>query len=445
VADILYLAPEGAPHVFRPPPSALRGDQRVRRGFNFDGCAPEALLSRASVKDGDLVLPDGMRYRVLVLPEFETMTPRLLHKICSLVQAGATVVGSPPRKSPSLAGFPQCDGEVQQLADELWGPAPAALAGAETVERRFGQGRIVRPVVAAPPGSTAPPDIYPSYELVAGLLTSMHVPPDFESDEPLRYTHRRDGETDIYFVANPDERVISTKALFRVAGRRPELWGAVTGQCRPLPELARHAGRTEVPLRLEPHESFFIVFREATNGPQAGGKDFVEFTTLATVAGPWRVQFQPQRGAPAEVPFDTLADWSKHADAGVRTFSGIATYRATFELPDKDLADRTNRLFLNLGRVAVIAQVVLNGRDLGVVWTQPFRLDATDALRPGANTLEVRVANLWPNRLIADAGLPPEKRITATTWNPFQPETPLLESGLLGPVTVQRAPAPSAP
>ena len=192
-------------------------------------------------------------------------------------------------------------------------------------------------------------------------------------------------------------------------------------------------------LRLDRYESFFVVFREPVGGPSTTGPNFPTVTTLAEVSGPWQVQFQTGRGAPDKLMLDELCDWSKHPDPGVRFFSGVATYQGTFGVSESFRVDRGTRLYVDLGRVAVIAEVTINGRDLGVVWTAPFHVDATDALRPGTNTIEVRVANLWPNRLIGDAGLPPEQRVTWTTWNPFAQNTPLLESGLLGPVIVRVA------
>ncbi|MBU0638975.1 MAG: hypothetical protein KKB50_08935 [Planctomycetes bacterium] len=605
VADILYLAGEGAPHVFRPPTSAMRGGPADRRGFNFDGCAPETLRDRVSVSDGKLVLPDGMSYRVLVLPDFDTMTPGLLRKVSQLVNTGATVIGTPPRKSPSLSDYPQCDVEVRQLAEELWRPPAAEMA---TGQHRVGKGLLIEPgaafadhypitmarwiwhaagkprqgapvgpryfrrgftlepgrfaksaqlaltadnrfeawlngqpagsgddhtrtyifditrllkpgtnvlAVMAENGGETPnpagligtlkvqfragdplvlttdsrwqsaaspagdwrtrdaadagwtdaldlgsfgmppwsptnrparfPDIYTSYEFVATVLADMAVPPDFESDPPLRYTHRRDGDTDFYYVGNPEDRVVTTNALFRVSGKLPELWDPLTGECRELPEFTTQAGRTTVPLRFDPHGSFFIVFRQPAGAATATGRNFHELTTLAEVTGPWHVRFQTKGGAPAELEFNKLLDWSKHPDPGVRHFSGVATYHCAFDAADSWFTqrDRGARIYLDLGRVAVMARVILNDQDLGVAWTPPLHVDATDALRSGTNQLEIRVANLWPNRLIADAALPENERVTWTTWNPFASDTPLLESGLLGPVTLQAAQAPS--
>ncbi|MBE7502411.1 MAG: hypothetical protein HS113_19425 [Verrucomicrobiales bacterium] len=647
VADICYLAGEGAPHVFRPPPSALQGAMLDRRGYNFDGCAPEVLVERMSVRDGRLVLPHGMSYRVLVLPELDTMTPGLLRKVKELVAAGATVIGAPPRKSPSLAGYPECDAEVRAMADEVWGggepppqltgrqygqgrvfwggtvrgasagalrpisplagsrwiwyregePAKAApvarrffrrdlaledVAGIETARLaitadnsftvwvngvRAGQGDnfhrtftfdvgplllvgVNRFAVAAENGGDAPnpagwigalevrwrdgrtvqwatdagwvsapvvedgwqrqpartpdwlpalelgplemgpwnkpkeelqaPELYPDYEVAAEVLAGLDVPPDLEADAPLRYTHRRDGDVDLYFVANPESVPLAVNATFRVSGKQPELWDALTGTQRALPQYVERNGRVTVPLRFAPHQSWFVVFREPVKSTPPEDHNFAERSRVADLTGPWEVHFQPGRGAPERLATDSLFDWAQHPEPGVRHFSGLATYRTEFEWKpvgegrsskgesrsskderrsskdegrsskdegrsskdegrsSKDEGRSSkSRVFLDLGRVEVMAQVRLNERDLGVVWTAPWAVDVTEALKPGVNRLEVTVANLWPNRLIGDAALPADQRVTWTTWNPFTKDAPLLPSGLLGPVTLQ--------
>ncbi len=445
VADVCYLVAEGAPLVFRPPPSATRGNPPDRLGYNFDGCAPETLLARMSVKNGQLVLPDGMRYRLLVLPERDTMTPRLLRKVRDLVRAGATVIGRPPTKSPSLSGYPQCDAEVKKLAAELWGefvvPALAGQTpeppkgGTTNVERRVGKGRVVWSRISKAPEL---PEQYGDFAVVADTLRGMGVSPDFESDTALRYTHRGDGETDVFFVANPEAHEVRAGATFRVNGRQPEFWFPDTGRMGPVAAFEQKDRRTIVPLRLEPHGSVFVVFRKAATARRStvAGANWEEFAPLQEITGPWELRFQPNRGAPEKITFDKLVDWSKHADPGVKHFSGTATYRTAFTWPppQSQVSNLKSQIVLDLGRVEVMARVTLNGRDLGVVWKPPFRVDTADALQPGANVLEVTVANLWPNRLIGDAALPPEKRVAWTTWNPFKPDAPLLESGLIGPV-----------
>ena len=489
VADVCYLAGEGAPHVFRAPSTAFRGDPPDRLGHNFDGCAPETLLARMSVKDGKLVLPDGMTYRVLVLPERKTMTPALLKKIKELVAAGATVIGPRPKKSPSLSGYPDCDAEVQRLADEMWGD----IDGETAVERAYGKGCLVwdrgpkavpaasslgaetmKPVysdkttwdVGAPPLSE--PEQYGDFAPVTGLLSKMGVPPDFESEAGLRYTHRRDGETDIYFVANAEDSSFDTTCIFRVTGKQPELWDAISGKFRSLDEFRSAGGRTSVSLRFEPHQSFFIVFRNPASGTKAGQRNFPVQEIISEIGGPWDVMFDPDLGGPGKITFETLDDWTRRPEDGIRYYSGPATYRIVFDLPanadvsepTKDLGRR--RIRLDLGTVKNIARVMLNGRDLGVVWCAPWQVDITPSMKASGNRLEITVANLWVNRLIGDERLPSDceyseggnlarwpawllqgkarpsqGRITFTTWRHYTENSPLLPSGLLGPVTIR--------
>ena len=430
VADILYLAAEGAPLVFRPPPSAMRGAWPDRLGYNFDGCAPETLRERVSVRDGRLVLPDGMSYRVLVLPERDTMTPGLLRKVRDLVRDGATVIGPRPMKSPGLEGFPGCDDEVRRLAEELWGPCD----GRSVKAHALGRGRVVwDATVPLEPGRE--PAQYGDYAITAAELARAGVAPDFETDGPVRYTHRRVDGAEIYFVANREARAWEARCLFRVTGKMPELWDPVTGKSRPLPEFSAQGGRTAVRLRFEAEQSFFIVFREETRRAPSGGRNFADAKMLAEVAGPWKVAFDPKWGGPQEpVAFARLTDWSKQAEPGIRYYSGVATYSGKFEI-----AGLRSEIFLDLGKVEVMAAVRLNGRDLGTVWCAPWRVDISSAVKPGVNELEITVANLWSNRLIADAALPPEQRRTWTSRNPYKPDSTLQPSGLLGPVRLLAA------
>jgi hypothetical protein len=158
---------------------------------------------------------------------------------------------------------------------------------------------------------------------------------------------------------------------------------------------------------------------------------------LAEIAGPWQVSFDPKWGGPQQVAFDKLDDWSKRPEDGIKYYSGIASYKKTFNLPQAVSQNPRPRIFLDLGTVKNVARVKLNGRDLVVVWTAPWRLEVTAAIHPGANELEIEVANLWPNRLIGDAGLPKEKRLTETNVQTYDRSAGLLPSGLLGPVTLR--------
>ena len=451
VADILYLTPEGAPQVFLPPPSALAGANPLpdRKGYNFDGCAPETLLEQAEVRDGRIIFPGGSSYRLLVLPAFETMTPSLLDKITSLVEQGATLVGAPPLKSPSLSGYPACDREVRVKAETLWGSLESPVT---ITDRQFGKGRVFWGGGLTAKGT----ELYPSYEATASLLRHMGTPEDFESIGPIRYTHRRAGKLDIYFVANRTEKPANYPCTFRVDHGLPELWDPLTGDSRTLPEFSHTQGRTILPLSFEPFQSYFVVFRsDSSFGPQPVSRErnFVDLQPISELNGSWAVSFDPKWGGPKELIFEKLEDWATRVEPGIKYFSGIATYRKVFDL---DLLNNTySRLYLQLGKVNVIARIRLNKKDLGVLWCDPWRVDITDSVKAKGNQLEIDVANLWANRLIGDqqpadkdtrevqwsSGLLEGKtlktgRYTFSTRQYYKADSPLQPSGLLGPVQV---------
>jgi len=226
------------------------------------------------------------------------------------------------------------------------------------------------------------------------------------------------------------------------------LWNPVTGQVRELKECKSLAdGMTEVPLEFAPSESAFVVFSKEAQKPvakaqNAAAKNFPALTTAQEITGPWDVTFDPKWGGPGKVKFEKLDDWIKRPEEGIRLYSGTAIYHKTFTLT----GGPGNRapFYLSLGSVKYTARVKLNGKDLGIVWTAPWRVEITGALKAGANELEIEVINLWPNRRIGDASLPEEKRYTQSnvTFSPINPANPpersgLYTSGLLGPVLIQ--------
>ncbi|RYG48163.1 hypothetical protein EON79_05300 [bacterium] len=542
IIDLLYLAPEGAPSSFTPPKS--------KAGYKADACPPEALLTRASVKDGLIAFPGGVRYRALTLPEGTRMTPALLKKVATLVAEGAMVVGPKPTASPSLSGYPACDTEVRRLADALWS-----------------EGKIRE-------GQTA-----------EGVLAERGIAPDFAANRAIGAMHRRIGDTDVYFVSNPRSRQVNALCRFGIAGRRAELWNPETGETRKVATMRPLPGATEIPLSLGPQESVFVAFgpekaesleelmrdglqvfstaeptipkiivMNATWGPAGdpartkdvtgqirrmvaertfefrvadlqsegdpafgvvktlrldievdGVPKHLEGTDPATIAliplptdaepvaqlhrrddgslfvRAWQLGTYTVGDLRAEVPslpapvemqgvwdltwagaasqLDGLVSWSDSKDERLKYFSGTATYRKSLTMTDQMLV-AGQRQILDLGRVEVMARVVINGKDLGLLWHAPYRLDVTEALRPGVNTVEIQVTNLWPNRLIGDArmgsngnrnpdgslktwpdwvlqGKPdPTGRLSFTTWELWRKDEPLLPSGLLGPVTL---------
>ncbi len=671
VADVCYLNPEGSPQRFQSPVGG-GGNTPDRPRYNFDGCSAEVLLTRMEVKYRRLVLPDGMSYRLLVLPKIDTMTPGLLRRVKDLVEAGATVLGDPPVKSPSLSGFPACDAEVKQLAAELWGDCD----GKKVTAHRLGKGWVVQ-------GKT-PEEV----------LMAKGVLPDFDyrsrtSPDCLRYIHRGDDAIDLYFVANKTDSPQEAVAAFHMAAGQPELFWPESGRIEQPAVYDVGRGQVRVPLRLEPTGSVFVIFRhpaaqdagdrivsvtrngqplmstnvfpaksaaydnanitgtftmsawvepqgeialpvqsnagnkayqtaqnyaiypapghevystkgQAGAGVSVGRNGVVVFehsadyfapilvhavtlsgwTHLAVVyhdgqpslyldgkpvatglkstwtvhpsagvhhgrqvaafrgqvaalgqsrqalsedviaklmagtaaqrqakpapafslacsgdgyrlesnqagtyelktaggksyrakigqlpppleiAGPWELHFTPGWGAPAKVTLEKLISWSQHSDPGVKYFSGTATYHKQLDVP-ASLPAKDRRLYLDLGDVQVMAEVKINGKDLGILWKPPYRADVTDAVHAGANALEIKVVNLWVNRMIGDEQLAedsdrnpngtlrkwpdwldqdklsPTGRYTFTSWRLWHKDSPLLPSGLLGPVQLE--------
>ncbi|MGK6352885.1 glycosyl hydrolase [Parapedobacter sp. DT-150] len=450
VAEILYLTPEGAPHVFRPPSSALEGEGIIidKKGYSFDGCAPGQLY-KATVKDNRIVFPSGASYGVMVMPIFETMNPKLLNKIRSLIQDGATVIGIPPKRAPGLSGYPQSDAEISRLAMELWGSTeiPSAIT-----TRVFGKGKLIW---GGRSTAVADETLYPSYESTGSVLAGLKIREDFSSSGPIRYTHRTTNNYEIYFVANKTGEKQNTFCTFNTTVAEPELWDAVTGDMRKLPQFSKIGMQTRVPITFEPHQSFFVIFRKSGSGVAATAKEnFPSKRLIGALNGSWTVSFDTNMGGPAEATFDKLSDWSLHSEEGIKYYSGIAVYRQQFDVPAGTTMNGS-RIYLDLGKVNNVARVRLNGKELGVLWTSPLQVEISSAVRKRDNLLEIEVANLWPNRLIGDEQLPydgivkmqwpewyvknekrPTNRYTFTTWRHYNKNSPLLSSGLLGPVTL---------
>jgi len=448
VSDVLYLTPEGAPQIFLPPDSAVDGAGSKlpdKKGYGFDGCSPNILMARAKVKDGLITFPEGSSYRLMVLPQVETMTPELLANIRDLVKAGATIVGSPPVKSPSLLGYSACDTKVQALAKDLWGSMDVPQTA---TKRSYGKGVIYwgGKVSGTPP-------LYPSYDLTAALLKEMGVKEDFTATGPVRYGHRRAKDRDIYFVANRSGNPIKTDCRFRVSQGSAKLWDPVTGEQRPLLQFERADGLTVIPMEFGAFQSFFVVFdRKGEATAWKTEKNFSELKPIRELSGAWEIAFDPKWGGPEKITFETLQDWTSRPEIGIKYYSGIATYRKTINLA----ATPKGKTYLDLGVVHDMARVRLNGQDLGVVWCAPWHVDVTGAIKAGDNQLEIEVVNRWANRLIgdkqpADANVrnvecPPgfldgqsfkAGRYTFSTRDPYKQQSPLDPSGLIGPVTLR--------
>jgi hypothetical protein len=267
---------------------------------------------------------------------------------------------------------------------------------------------------------------------------ALGVKPDFdftkpEADTRILFVHRRLADGDLYFLDNRNDRDETVDAAFRVSGKAPELWHAETDLAEPV-SYRISGGVTTVPLHLEPWGSVFVVFRKPASGTSRSLPKPTE-AVLATAAGPWTVAFPPGRGAPARVTLETLSSWSEHPDSGVKYFSGTGTYAKTLVAPP-DWFGKGGRLWIDLGDVKNLAAVAVNGTPLGIVWHAPYRVDVTGALKPGTNELTVQVTNAWVNRLIGDQQPDAPVKYTYADIQPYKASSPLMPSGLLGPVRI---------
>ena len=402
VADACYYYGDHVPNFAQHKRTDPAG---VLPGYDYDVITAEILM-QARVEGGQIVLPSGMSYRVLVLRNQKAISLAVLRKVKELADAGATVVGPKPTVSESVT---DSDADVQTIAAGL----------------RIVSDKPTREVLRA-----------------AGVAPDFEFAGDAEAD--LDYIHRRDGDADIYFVANRNPRGESVVCTFRVTGKVPELWNPVSGQRRVAAVSSAADGRTSVPLRLDPCGSVFVVFRNETRRPTApaGAKNWLDVKPAQELTGPWQVSFDPKWGGPAKpVTFAELTDWSKHADPGIRHYSGTAVYQRTFDAPPSASRAARPQFYLDLGELRELAEVRVNGKSLGIVWAPPFRVEITDTLKPTGNLLEVEVVNFWPNRIIGDDSQPAAKRLTKTNIRKLTKDTPLIPSGLFGPVRLMAADA----
>jgi hypothetical protein len=426
-------------------------------GYTYDSFNKDALLRLAKVENGRIVLPGGASYGLLVVPgalkmspDSAAMSPEVAKKLRELEQAGATILlNRQPNHSPSLRDFPSADEQVQKLtaslnqADNSQASAVATAAGEAAVSAP--KGRVLRGPYKA--------DSFTALGLERDVIASNA---SGQRSKGIAWTHRTAPEFDIYFISNQLDSARTINLSLRVAGRQPELWDAVTGEIRPATDWKTENGHTMLTLSLERNGSIFVVFREPTTQQSAqNGSNWLETQSVQTLAGAWQVRFEPKMGGPAQpVNFSELTDWSKNPDAAISHYSGTATYAQSFRWqPPKQLKKQkgqltgapSNQVYLDLGTVANLAEVRVNGQPCGIAWTPPYRLDITKALKKGDNQLEISITNTWANRLIGDQALPADQR---QTWTPAPSPAagkPLLPAGLLGPVRIGIGSTPTFP
>ena len=348
------------------------------------------------------------------------MTLPVLRQLLSLVTQGAVLLGEPPTDSPSMADDEK---EFERVTDRLWGKRPAAGKSM----RKVGKGSV-----------------YTGMSANEGLA-ALGVARDWEYTKPepdseLMFVHRKLDDGDIYFVDNREDRAENVDATFRVEGKAPGLWDPATGVAQPTSYSTTADGRTTVPLHLDPYGTTFVLFRAPTT------KTALELPEpRETVIGglddalnrDWSVSFEPGKGIPESIGFHHLISWTDFpiplSDQALKYYSGTATYSKTIEVPADELISGAH-LWLDLGDVRELADVKVNGVDLGILWKTPFKVDVTSALMPGTNQLEIRVTNLWVNRMIGDQQPWALKKYAFADFTPYKADSPLLPSGLLGPV-----------
>jgi len=483
VADVLYYYGDDVPNfVF------LKEDlPELNFGYDWDKCSKEIILNRIAVENGKIVLPDGMSYRVLMLAPEKAIDLKVLRKIEALVNAGMTVVAPRPERATGLTGYPESDNELKAIANRLWGKIDGRLV----TENKVGEGRVIwgeniNKVLAA---MNVQPDFSFKSNQNKTALDYLHRTTDQQEIYFVTNRFARKGIDDFEFrylttLPNRYEQVI---CKLRVTGKIPQLWDPKTGEISEVLTYREADGHTLLPLNLEPEGSVFVVFKEAA--PQRhitaiqkdkwnlfpdnqfesentsniatlrnGGQNSIlvfnpgSYTLTwsdgkteliqAKQASPeivldlkWEVHFDPKWGGPDRFKMDTLKSWIKFNEPGIKYYSGTACYSKQFELNKSEA--KNGQVLLDLGNVQEMASVKINGHQLQVVWSAPFRYDITKFVKAGSNQLEVKVVNMWPNRLIGDAGLPIEQRLTKTNVNKFNGpdrEKYLRESGLLGPV-----------
>lgn len=427
--DLLYLQSEEP---------LLRVKSHTVKGYDYDICGPD-MFKTARVENNLITFPSGASYSLLVLAHSGTMTLDTLQRLTSLVSEGANILGEPPLATPGLTDYPQADGDLARLAAQLW----------TNPDGRYGLGGVFS-------GMTE-----------QAALQSLGISPDFESDQALNWSHRRDGKGDIYFVANPSDQVVLVTAVFRVKTSACTYWdaeyGAVT-RCNSAETTAD--GRVRLTFPLSASGALFVVFDDDIIAPDIPQELPLADKAEAIIEGGWTVNFSTPAGASQEIIMNPLISWADHPDDSVRHFSGTATYKKHIDIDGLQFPPG-KRLFLDLGAVEIMARVRLNGHDLGVLWRPPYQVDITRVSKAGQNVLEIVVVNLWVNRLIGDDALPedseryddgtrkvgvnngtlkawpkwlldskrsPAGRQTFVSWRLWRKDEPLTPSGLLGPV-----------
>lgn len=395
-------------------------------GYDYDYMNADIITTAMKVEDGRLVLPSGQSYRVMLLPDRVDISLEVLERLEKLVYNGAVIIGTRPERTTSLENYPECDKEVEAIANKLWGKAD----GKTIFSNSHGKGAVYW-------GKS-----------VKQVLEELNIPPDFDvqgidnSDGHIDYIHRRTEMEDIYFVSNSGEEEETVTCTFRVdKDKVPELWDAETGLIQRVLEYSKAENGISIELVLDPLASRFVVFRNKSTGKNdAGLTSDLQFgfhndsnpSTSIDLTKNWKVSFDTELGGPESYDMDELASWSEVDVEGVKYYSGTATYTRDFTI-EKSLLSKDTEVTVAFENIQEIARVHINGNDCGIIWTPPYKANITKYIKPGTNKITVEVTNTWNNRIVGDLRNPDEKAYTRTNAkNKFNENSPLLESGLIG-------------
>lgn len=375
-------------------------------GFDFDAFTSDALHTRMSAQNGLIVLPDGLRYKMMILPRNSNIPYKALEKIATMVKNGISIYGDKPSFSESLQDLKKQQ-SYAKLADELWGENPKTQG-----YNHFGKGCVYwgMPLQEALKQAKIEPDI----ALEKGNT----------KDNTIYFCHRSLADAQIYFLDNHKDMAEENLFTFSSSGKYVQLWNTVTGKRFSVPIHSRNVNSVCIPLYLAARESYFIVLSDQYEElpPVVWSKSG---ETLALLNEDWKLCFNPESGGPGELVFDTLQDWTTHPNPGIKYYSGTAVYTRNFSLEPSG-----KRIYLDLGNPGFVAKVRINSNEAGFIWCSPWQLEITDYLIKGENKLEIRVANSLINRMIYDASLPEEQRVTYSYPEIVKPQDALIASGL---------------
>lgn len=388
----------------------------IPAGYQFEHINAEVIINNLEVKDGRLILPNGISFKVLVLPrDLKTMRPELLEKIEKLIWNGAIVMGPAPVCSPSLENQPEADNKIKELSSKIWGE----IDGVSVKQRTYGKGLICNGL---------------SFE---ELFNQLNYVPDCKilDGSNVYQGHQKDGDTDIYILSNQENHEINTNVAFRLTGKQPELWEPLTGEIRNLPSYVYENNTTIVPIKLEKGECVFVLFRNKGKSTYLNMDcNYPKPKGIQSIKNNWNVTFDGAFDTPAAIQMDTLVDLSTHQNDSVKYFSGTITYSTKVNI---NKAESGDRLYLRFKQIGSMAKIYINDQYAGGVWTNPYKLDVTNFLKDGVNDIKIKVVNTWVNRLIGDLNLPENKRKTYCFINPYKANSPLPPSGIVGDVWIE--------